>query len=83
MTNFLLSAAVAFCGALIFGRLLLPVLRRLKLGQKILEIGPSWHKSKEGTPTMGGLFFILAIALAVGTVGLMGEGGETALWILL
>jgi len=42
---------------------LIPKLRSMKLGQKILDIGPRWHKSKEGTPTMGGLSFIFAISL--------------------
>ncbi len=41
-------------------RILIPVLRSHKMGQKILDIGPRWHKSKEGTPTMGGIGFILA-----------------------
>ena len=41
-------------------RILIPILRAKKLGQKILEIGPRWHKSKEGTPIMGGICFILA-----------------------
>ncbi|MBQ2248625.1 MAG: phospho-N-acetylmuramoyl-pentapeptide-transferase [Clostridia bacterium] len=40
-------------------RILIPILQSKKAGQKILEIGPRWHKSKEGTPTMGGLGFIL------------------------
>ena len=39
---------------------LIPVLRSHKAGQRILEIGPRWHKAKEGTPTMGGIGFILA-----------------------
>ena len=39
---------------------LIPVLKSKKMGQKILEIGPRWHKSKEGTPTMGGIAFIAA-----------------------
>ncbi len=34
------------------------------MGQTILEIGPRWHKSKEGTPTMGGIFFIASILVA-------------------
>ncbi len=42
-------------------KIFIPILRKAKLGQKILEIGPSWHKCKEGTPTMGGLFFIIGI----------------------
>jgi phospho-N-acetylmuramoyl-pentapeptide-transferase len=40
---------------------LIPILRRLRAGQHILAIGPSWHMSKEGTPTMGGISFLLAV----------------------
>lgn len=39
---------------------LIPVLASRHMGQKILDIGPRWHKSKEGTPTMGGVAFIIA-----------------------
>ena len=46
-------------------RILIPILRTHKMGQKILEIGPRWHKSKEGTPTMGGIGFILATLLVM------------------
>ena len=46
-------------------RILIPILRTHKMGQKILEIGPRWHKSKEGTPTMGGIGFILAALLVM------------------
>lgn len=49
-------------------RLLLPLLRRHHVGQRILEIGPAWHRSKEGTPTMGGIAFVIATALSL-TVG--------------
>ena len=42
-------------------------LKSKKMGQKILEIGPRWHKSKDGTPTMGGLSF-LAVITVVGAV---------------
>jgi phospho-N-acetylmuramoyl-pentapeptide-transferase len=45
--------------ALGFG--VIPWLRKLKFGQTILEEGPKWHKSKQGTPTMGGLMFIIGI----------------------
>lgn len=44
--------------------LLIPALRRRHAGQPILEIGPSWHLSKKGTPTLGGLAFIAAILIA-------------------
>lgn len=47
------------------GKWLVPYLHRLKYGQTILQIGPSWHKGKQGTPTMGGIMFIVGILLAV------------------
>ncbi len=47
------------------GYLLLPVLRALKAGQSIREIGPTWHNSKAGTPMMGGIMFILSAALCL------------------
>lgn len=43
--------------------LLVPWLRKRRAGQPILEIGPSWHLSKAGTPTLGGIGFIAAILL--------------------
>ena len=44
--------------AILLGKILIPFLKSKKMGQKILDIGPRWHKSKEGTPYMGGLLFI-------------------------
>ena len=55
--GFLISSAL--------GAWLVPFLRKIKAGQSIKEIGPTWHRSKEGTPTMGGLMFILAVTVAV------------------
>ncbi|MEG2144212.1 MAG: phospho-N-acetylmuramoyl-pentapeptide-transferase [Oscillospiraceae bacterium] len=46
------------------GLWLIPYLRKLKYGQTILDIGPSWHKNKQGTPTMGGIMFIFGITLS-------------------
>ncbi len=48
----------------IAARILIPKLKSMKMGQQILDIGPRWHKSKEGTPTMGGISFIIASAIA-------------------
>ena len=47
------------------GYLLLPVLRALKAGQSIREVGPTWHNNKAGTPMMGGIMFILGTALCL------------------
>jgi len=61
MTRILVTAALGavFSGA--FGYFLLPVLRALKAGQSIRELGPTWHNNKAGTPMMGGLMFIGAV----------------------
>ena len=67
--TFILSFIVAFGVAAILGQVLIPLLRRLKAGQSIREDGPTWHMSKQGTPTMGGLMFIVAIAVAILAAG--------------
>lgn len=65
MMEILVTAAVSFAFTTVLGKLLIPLLRRLKAGQSIKEIGPAWHMSKQGTPTMGGFMFILAIGALV------------------
>lgn len=54
--SFIIAAAVV--------PLLIPFLRKLKFGQTILEDGPTWHEKKQGTPTMGGMGFILSTVVA-------------------
>ncbi len=61
---FFIVALTAFAVCAIIGPAAIPVLRRLKFGQEIREIGPSWHKSKSGTPTMGGVIFIASTIVA-------------------
>jgi len=61
LLGFVVSAAV--------GAFLVPWLRKLKAGQMIREDGPTWHMSKSGTPTMGGLMFIAACAVVCLTLG--------------
>ncbi len=65
----ILAFFVALAVTLVFGKFYLPWLRKIKAGQQILEIGPNWHKTKAGTPTMGGLMFIAALTVAVLVVG--------------
>jgi phospho-N-acetylmuramoyl-pentapeptide-transferase len=67
------------------GFLLIPVLRRMKAGQTIREDGPVWHNNKQGTPTMGGVMFIVGIAVACLTVGLrrIPDGDYSHLYIFL
>ncbi len=66
----IIALAASFFLALLLAPWILPFLRRLKCSQSILDIGPSWHKeTKQGTPTIGGLIFIiptLAVTLVMG-----------------
>ncbi len=57
------TAAVAFTITALVGKFLIPFLHKLNFGQTILDIGPSWHKEKQGTPTMGGIMFIIGIVI--------------------
>ncbi len=63
--TFTVIAVAVFLLTVVAERILIPILRSHKLGQTILEIGPRWHKDKEGTPTMGGIGFILASMLVM------------------
>ena len=60
---FLTALVLTFFLTAVIARILIPKLKSMKLGQQILDIGPRWHKSKEGTPTMGGISFITASLL--------------------
>ncbi|MDR2600282.1 MAG: phospho-N-acetylmuramoyl-pentapeptide-transferase [Oscillospiraceae bacterium] len=62
VTALIISSIAAF--------ILIPVLRKVKAGQKIQEDGPVWHMSKQGTPTMGGLIFISGVVVASIAVGM-------------
>lgn len=57
------TAIVSFAITAIVGRVLIPYLHKLNFGQTILDEGPSWHKGKQGTPTMGGIMFIIGITI--------------------
>lgn len=70
MTIKLITAFVlAFLFATAFGKFYIPWLRKQKAGQEIKENGPTWHMNKSGTPTMGGVIFILAELFVCLTVG--------------
>ena len=83
--TYILSFIVAFGVAAIAGQILIPVLRRLKAGQSIREDGPTWHMSKQGTPTMGGLMFILAVGVSILAAGWeqMAQGYWNHLYVFL
>ena len=64
---FAMTLGVFFVTWLIL-RKLIPVLKSRKIGQKIYDIGPRWHKGKEGTPIMGGLGFIIATVIGIAAI---------------
>lgn len=60
-----IAALAAFAVTAVLGFIVIPYLRKLKFGQTILEIGPKWHESKKGTPTMGGVMIIIGFLLGL------------------
>lgn len=67
----LIAAALSFLIAFGLGYVVIPFLHKLKFGQTILEIGPKWHKNKQGTPTMGGILFIVSTIVSFAVVTLI------------
>ena len=65
----LLALVVSFVLTLVVGKFVVAELRKLKAGQEIREEGPKWHASKAGTPTMGGIMFILGSGITVFLLG--------------
>ena len=65
----MLAFFVSFVVTVAVGFVLIPLLRRAKAGQTIREDGPIWHNNKQGTPTMGGIMFIIGIAVACAVAG--------------
>lgn len=76
---------VSFLLTLVIGRFVLAELRKLKAGQEIREDGPKWHAGKAGTPTMGGIMFILGSGVVVFLLGWgqMLQGEFTHLYVYL
>lgn len=82
----IVACVLSFAVTAVLGRwIILPALRRLKAGQEIREVGPKWHASKAGTPTMGGLMFIIGIAVSILFAGMRGmaAGNLTHIYLFL
>ena len=73
ITTIIVSVIAGFIVSGVLGWFLIPALRALKAGQSIREVGPTWHNNKAGTPTMGGIMFIVASLLCILTGCLLGE----------
>ena len=65
LTKSILSIMIGFIAAVIIGLVLIPILKRINFGQRISEYVGESHRKKEGTPTMGGIIFIVPTILAI------------------
>ncbi|MGB9780007.1 MAG: phospho-N-acetylmuramoyl-pentapeptide-transferase [Caldanaerobacter sp.] len=63
LQKMMFATLLSFIVTIALGKFIIPYLRKLKLGQKVREDGPSTHLKKSGTPTMGGVMFILSTLL--------------------
>lgn len=77
--DYAVAFGLALISTLVFGKIGIPLLQRLKAQQSIREDGPQAHLAKAGTPTMGGLFMILALVITVCIV----PPYSVTLWMLL
>ena len=77
--DYAVAFGLALISTLVFGKIGIPLLQRLKAQQSIREDGPQAHLAKAGTPTMGGLFMMLALVITVCIV----PPYSVTLWMLL
>lgn len=83
MTEILIAGIIAAVIVLILGPIFIPILHKLKFGQSIRTEGPKSHQAKSGTPTMGGIFMVIAIVAATVIRAEIGTEILLALFILL
>lgn len=79
----LMAFALAFLLSAILVPAFIPMLRRMKFGQSIREEGPQSHMAKTGTPTMGGIAYLLAILVSVVAASIYAEVLTSEIWVLL
>lgn len=64
---------ISFIITVLLGPIIIPMLKRLKIGQSIREEGPKSHFIKSGTPTMGGIIIFIALIITLITSGMMNK----------
>ena len=69
MSIYVIASVVGCVLTMVLGKFVLAELRKLKAGQEIRQDGPTWHNSKAGTPTMGGIAFILGSGIVTFACG--------------
>ncbi|SHH62348.1 phospho-N-acetylmuramoyl-pentapeptide-transferase [Sporanaerobacter acetigenes] len=70
-TDAIRTTVISFAITIILGPILIPLLRKLKIGQNVREEGPKTHLKKSGTPTMGGVIMLIALIITTFTSGMM------------
>lgn len=78
LTKAIFAIMIGFIASAILGLFLVPCLKKLHLGQKISIFVGETHRKKEGTPTMGGLIFIVPTIIATVALVLMGKVSYTS-----
>ena len=73
LTKSVLAMMISFILAVLFGIFLIPILKRLKASQRVSVYVSEMHKQKNGTPTMGGLIFIVPVIVTVIILYLLGK----------
>ena len=68
VVNYIVAIVLSFLISALLGYVVVPWLHKLKFGQTILDIGPNWHKNKQGTPTMGRIMFIISVIVTTAVV---------------
>ncbi len=79
---FIITLSFVFIISTLLEKMLIPFFRLIHAGQPIYETGPSWHKSKSGTPTMGGLAFLVAVTVTLTAVFLIALSENTVMNML-
>lgn len=79
----MLGFGIAFVLTVVLMPMFIPLLRRMKFGQSIREEGPQSHMKKTGTPTMGGLVYLISIIVTVLAVALFNGQMTAELSVLL
>lgn len=77
------TLVIAFLITLLLGPIVIPMLKKLKIGQSIREEGPKSHLSKSGTPTMGGLIILLALIITIFSSGVVTKDTYVLVFVTL
>ncbi|MGY3749703.1 phospho-N-acetylmuramoyl-pentapeptide-transferase [Vagococcus acidifermentans] len=83
LTELLIPLSLSFAIVLLIMPLFIAYFQMKKHGQEIQDDGPTWHIAKSGTPTMGGLVFLIAIVITTVVTGAWQESLTTGLWLII